>query len=412
MKKSTARKYTDYFLLTFLIAVTGFPLFYSDIEFFIIGFILSAAVFFRRNLGFDKLFLPVIVAFMAVEILQSVFFSLFEIKTFLGTVMRLGFAYFTIRVVAGRFFEYYFNVIYFFAAVSLVFYIPSIIDINFAQFFVDNVAPFFVSPFHTPGGFYEISPNIVLYTFEKSLFVSSRNSGPFWEPGAFSIFLVLAMMFRLVQKQDIVDRRIILLAITVLTTTSTSGYFALFLLIISYYLFNRKIHVSKYVMVALLAYGAGLAYMQLEFLGKKAENDIVLASETTTSRFGSALADLQDFSKNPIIGYGRGQNRYGGRSYSFFSKNLHRNNGITQLLVTYGILIFVMYFYLYHLSFTVFCRQHGFNLKFATAMLFIVMIMGFSQAIFTKPFFFGLMFLSASTKNLSSKNDTVTLSVD
>lgn len=407
MKKSSLRKVTDYFLLTYLIAVTGFPFFYNDIEFFILGFLMPAAVFLlRKPSTLKKIPRPnrsvVIIfgAFLLVEVLQSLYFGLFEIKTFLGTLMRLSAAYFTMALLAEKFYDYFVKTIFFFAVVSLLFFIPSLVIPGFADFFTDNVAPFFVSPFHTAGGFYETSPNIIIYTFEKSLFVSSRNSGPFWEPGAFSIFLILAMMFRLVQVQNIFDKKVIFFAVVVLTTTSTSGYIALFLLVASYYVYNRRVNALKYVLIGMMVYGASLAYVQLEFLEKKAKNDIALASETTSSRFGSALVDLQDFVKNPLIGYGRGSNRYGGKQMDQFYSGLHRNNGITQMLVTYGIFIFLIYFYIYHRNFWQFCKHNRFNVKFALAMLGIVMLMGFSQAIFTRPFFYGLLFVVAANKSL------------
>ncbi|MFT4524153.1 MAG: hypothetical protein ACI85F_000294 [Bacteroidia bacterium] len=418
MKKSTIRKITDYFLLTYLIAVTGFPFFYSDIEFFILGFLMPAAVFLMRKPGTltgiprpDKTVVLVFGAFLLVEVLQSLYFGLFEVKTFIGTLMRLGAAYFTMAILLDRFYDYYVKIIYFFSVISLMFFIPALVIPGFADFFTDNVAPFFVSPFHTSGGYYETSPNIIIYTFEKSLFVSSRNSGPFWEPGAFSIFLVLAMMFRLVQVQNIFDKKVIFFAVVVLTTTSTSGYIALFLLVVSYYVFNRRVNALKYVLIAMMVYGASLAYVQLEFLEKKAKNDIALASETTTSRFGSALVDLQDFVKNPLIGYGRGSNRYGGKQIDQFTSNFHRNNGITQLLVTYGIFIFLIYFYVYYRNFYRFCKDNAFNVNFALAMLLILMIMGFSQGIFTKPFFYGLLFIVSTSNGLRSlPHDKVSIS--
>ena len=408
MKISNIKKYTDYLLLILLVAVTGFPFFYSDIEFVILGFLFSLFIFVKRKLKFNRKFITVITFFLVIEILQSIYFNSFEALTFFGTYIRFGFAYFTVAALGDRFFDYYFNIIYFFAVISLIFFIPSIINNDFANLIVNNIATYFKSPFYEAGeSIYEISPNIIIYTFEKSLFVSSRNSGPFWEPGAFGVFIILAIMFRLIYTHRILTFKIVLLSIALLTTTSTSGYIALFLLLVLHYSFNKRVGATKYALILMMIYGGGLMYLQIEFLGAKANEDIILASETTTSRFGSALIDLQDFSRNPILGYGRGQNRYGGREITFFSVDQHRNNGMTQLLVTYGIIIFILYFLMYYKAIVSYCKRNRFNKKFAYAALLIIFILGFSQGIFTRPFFYALLFVDYKKINLTKEDDAL-----
>ena len=399
MNKRKIKKWTDYFLLSFLIATTGFPFFYSDIEFVILGFLISFFVFLKRNLKYNLNFILVIISFFIIESLQILYFNTFELLTFAGTYIRLGFAFFVARILSEKFFDYYFNIIYFFSVVSLIFFIPAIINPSIATFIVDNVAVIFKSPFASnTESIYKISPNIILYVFEKSLFDFQRNSGPFWEPGAFSIFIVLALLFNFVKEHKIVTFKNIVLILVVFSTTSTSGYIALFLLIVFFTVFNKKVKTSKYAFLLILMYGASLAYTQIEFLGKKAEEDIELASSTTTSRFGSALVDMNHFYENPVIGYGRGKNRYGGKEVLFFSVDQHRNNGVTQLLVTYGIYIFCLYFFIYYKNLKKFMKYNDFNDKFAFASLLVIFILGFSQGIFTRPFFYSLLFLVIPSK--------------
>lgn len=405
MKKSTIRKYTDYFLLFFLVATTGIPLFYNDIEFVLIGFAISFTVFFKRGLGYNYKLVFIILSFFIIEIMQTLYFNSFELFTFMGTFIRLGFAYYVAVILSNNFFDYYFNLIYFFCVVSLVFFIPSIVSPGIAQFIVDNIAVLFKSPFSSASqSIYETSPNIIIYTFEKSLFVSLRNSGPFWEPGAFSVFIILALIYRLAYTHKIFTFKIVLLIIVVLTTTSTSGYIALFLLLVFHYFLNKKVKASKYAIIMILIYAASLLYIQLEFLGKKAEEDILLADETTTSRFGSALVDLKDFYENPIIGYGRGANRYGGKEVMLFTVEQHRNNGLTQLLVSYGLVIFIIYFTIYYKNLLAYVKFYGFNKHFAAAGLFIIFILGFSQGVFTRPFFYALLFASVNKIKIIEKN--------
>ena len=162
---------------------------------------------------------------------------------------------------------------------------------------------------------------------------------------------------------------------------------------LGYFLFNVKNYSYKILIVAPLLYCSIYAYNELPFLKKKALENIDLADSTTTSRFGSALADLNDFSKSPWIGWGRGESRYGGKKLLYFSASEHRNNGLTKLLATYGIFIFALYFLLYFKLIRRYCEYWAFNRSFAWVGIFIVLLLGFSQGLFTRPFFYALLFV-------------------
>lgn len=123
-----------------------------------------------------------------------------------------------------------------------------------------------------------------------------------------------------------------------------------------------------------------------------------MAGSTTSSRFGSALIDFNDFSNSPFIGWGRGSMRYGGRAFTFFSDDQHRNNSVTDILATYGIFLFLFYFYMYYSSLKALCVYNGFNTHFAFYSLIVILILGFSQSIFLKPFFYSILFLGYTHK--------------
>ena len=68
----------------------------------------------------------------------------------------------------------------------------------------------------------------------------------------------------------------------------------------------------------------------------------------STSRFGSGMKDFYDFLDYPFSGLGRSsETRFKGLidKVSYYQE-MHRNNGVSDLLATYGILIFSMYFFL------------------------------------------------------------------
>ena len=357
------------------------------------GFIITGIIFFNRNLRVEKHLAYIAGAFLLIEGLQAFIFGKFDPVTFSGTYVRILFGYFTARILGRYFIDYYFRIVYVLAVISMVFYLPSLLSDSFFDFFAKSVAPDFVSPFVSENSFYSAPPNIIVYCFHNSLIESGRNSGPFWEPGAFSIFLVLAILFRLIQRRQIFERKLIFLYIVVITTFSTAGIISLLLLLISFYLTSRKSKGINYFFAALLTVGGVLIYSNVSFLGEKAETDISMAETTTSSRFGSALADLRDFARNPVTGWGRGENRYGGKRVAFFSAEQHRNNGVTHLLASYGIFIFLLYFYRYYTNLANLCRHYLVNTRFALFALFVILLLGFSQGIFTRPFFYALLFV-------------------
>jgi hypothetical protein len=129
-----------------------------------------------------------------------------------------------------------------------------------------------------------------------------------------------------------------------------------------------------------------------EFLLPKIENDILSAEETTSSRFGSALADIYRIQENPILGYGRSIAVEFGTSF-FDMESMHRNSGVTRIIVQWGILA-ILYYFLVFKSFRHVIKIYSPRLPITAALPFFVLLLsGFSQSIFQYPFFFGLMFL-------------------
>jgi len=87
--------------------------------------------------------------------------------------------------------------------------------------------------------------------------------------------------------------------------------------------------------------------------------------------------------------------RYGGREYSIFSAQQHRNNGLTGLLAMYGFILTAIYFYMYFRSFSGIVYQFERRSFFKYAALLVIFIIGFSQSLFIRPFFMCFLFLSA-----------------
>jgi len=376
----------DYLILFLLSAVTGIPFFYASTVTIFICTVFIFVIFFIRGLHYDVEFFFIIMAFALVEIMQAFVFGDFSLITILGTSVRLIMAYTAVKVVGKMFTEKYVNLIYVLTWISLFFYGLSFIP-GPIEFILKEIAPFFKNPFLEEAyRFYPISPNIIIFTFEPSLFLHHRNPGAFWEPGAYAIFLNLALIFNLIKANKLFTLKNIIIIVGILTTLSTGGYIAMFLTIIFFYISSSKLKYKFiYVTVALIL--AYLVLVNLDFMLPKVQTDIELRDETTTSRFGSGMVDFQLFLTHPFIGTGRMM------SFKYFTIDMHRNNGTMNLLATYGIFIFTLFFVLYYRSFRSICQYYQYTTKFAIYSIIVVIVLGFSQAIFMRPLFYGLMML-------------------
>ena len=91
---------------------------------------------------------------------------------------------------------------------------------------------------------YNISP---YYTWGWNTHIFARNSGPFWEPGAYQGFLIIAILFLLFNKESIkhIKIKFLLFVVTVLTTSSTTGYILATLLVITFHKRIEDIFLGK-----------------------------------------------------------------------------------------------------------------------------------------------------------------------
>jgi hypothetical protein len=383
---------SNYFLVGGLVAVSGFPFFMTaQINFFLL-FIVTTFFFLKKSLTVDSRMLWIILPFMAVEILQFLFIKPFDPIMITGTFIRMFLGFFIVTLAGKNFLRYYVNIITFFSLISFFFFFPSLLSASFFHFFTNSICPFFVSPFIDTEGFYTVWPTNILFCFHDCVLEEFRNPGPFWEPGLFAVFLNLALLFNLILEKKLFSAKNIILMVALLTTLSTAGYIAFFLLIFFYLQTNQSF--LRRLMLALIILPLIVTlYFSLDFLSSKVEQNISLAGTTTSSRFGSASVDIADFASSPFIGWGRGVMRYGGRPFAFFSEDQHRNNSVTDLLATYGIFIFILYFTNYYLSLRAICKDNVHSIPFAAMALLVILALGFSQSIFMKPFFYSLLFI-------------------
>ncbi len=215
----------------------------------------------------------------------------------IGVVVRLGLAFMTCVILNKDFFRIYIQLMVWLTALSLLMWIPY----SFSLFSMELVYNYF------GGG----TPYTILHTFHS---VNERNSGIFWEPGAFSGYLNLAIAFLLIliiQERKIkkYSFRLLLLILGVITTFSTTGYCTLLCLGsgILYILFLRKHFVLSILPMTILI-GVGYYVFQQDFMYAKILHEFEVAAAQSynweITRYGSLLHDISLWMKHPIIGSG------------------------------------------------------------------------------------------------------------
>jgi hypothetical protein len=382
---------TNYLLVWGLVAVSGFPFFYSTQAFIMLLLVITFFIFLKRSYQFDFRFFAIYGAFLLVEALQVFVVKPFEPQIMAGTFMRMFLAFLVVDICKKKFVNYYVDIMYVLIIISFIFFFPSYFFPSFNNFFINNICPFFTAPGERIEFYSRPQPTIIIFAFDSAI-PEFRNAGPFWEQGAFAIFILFGMIFNLTIEKSLWTKRSLVFSLGLLTTLSTSGYIAFFILVGSYYVINESFF-RRMIFIMISVPLAFVLYFNLEFLNAKIENNIAIAAEDNTSRFGSGLSDLKDWAKSPYVGWGRGSMRYGGRKFAFFTVEQHRNNGLSGFLCTYGIFMFIFFFYMYYKSIRAACIESSLNTSFALFGLIVVLLCGFSQTIFQYPFFFAFLYV-------------------
>jgi len=384
----------DYIIVYLLIATSGIMFFYKNDEYIFLGFLLGGILFLSRKNKMDAPFLGILFIFLVAEVLQMTYYENYKLTTLFGTIARLTFAYFTVKVVGKNFIPVYVKILHVTAIISLVFYLLTFSP-GITSFILRNIAPMFKPLFSLPQTLrYAYSPNIIVYNYNYEHVAMFRNVGPFWESGAFGVFLVVALMFNMVTDKNLFSKTNLVFLIALVTTFSTAAYLALFFFLLGYYLIRNDVK-YKYIYLVLAGMISIYGFFSFSFMQEKIEQNIANSDETTKSRFGSAKADFKVFAMSPVFGLGRTE-----ENKAMVSKKLnvlqHRNNGVTGLLASYGIVIFVIYFLSFYSSFKRYLafQQLANYRAVSVVILFTIFTIGFSQRIFLLPIFYSMMFVS------------------
>ncbi|MDQ0476440.1 O-antigen ligase [Chryseobacterium sp. MDT2-18] len=377
-----------YVFVLSILAFTGFEYFYrADILLIPIVFY-SLLIFFHKGFGVNSSLLVVLMVSI-LSLLQTLFgFNQNIFIFFITSIFFLG--YFLIaRITKYHFAIVYDNLMFIISLISLVFFFLTYND-KLLDFFITNVAVYF-HPLNIksndPNIFTE-STNILIYNFKNFAFSYNRNSGPFWEPGMYAVFLNFALFFNFIRFKRLFSFKNIVFIATIITTFSTTGYLGMFFTFITFNLFYSRSKL-RLIYIAILLLGSYFVF-QLDFLQSKIVDQLQSADSDGASRFGALLIHLQVIGDYPFIGVGEGTSRFIGQ----YTNAESTANGITLVFVKYGIPFGLCYYILLLKS----CKNIVRHLaqqpnKYLGYCLFILfLILAFSQDITIRHFYLFLIF--------------------
>lgn len=297
------------YLLTFLvIAISGNPaaLVLGGEITYVAAFVIFAYLWVRRPRRMSPAAIMFAVAMAVATLGHLLIFGVGAVWANFGFLTKIGIGLFAGTIVKD-FFRAYVRVMAILAAVSLLFYVPGLLGIDLA-----GSLSFLQVGLATGEASVGIR-HIGIHNFHNGFEV--RNSGMFWEPGAFAGYLVLAIFIAAARRRVYAIRRWEILALTaaLISTQSTMGYLAG--LLVGMYHFvgipssaqrEMRLALLPVVLVALTVL-ACFAFLKVDFLGDKIREQILSAERGVgnyeINRFGNMLYDVDFIQERPLLGW-------------------------------------------------------------------------------------------------------------
>jgi len=309
-------------------------------------------------------------------------------KTKLGFFVKLLTGFFVLKTLNQFFVKAYINVIAIFVIIiSFIFYFPSLFIHGFKEFL------FNIALSHPNPEYKESVRGLIIFNlnFGSPHDINIRNSGPFWEPGAFVGYILLAFFFNILRGIKINHIQNIILIIGSITTLSTTGYIALFFLVVFYFFYSKSI--SKIIFIPGLITVGFILFFTLSFLNQKINDQLIETQkkdlrQDSRNRFSSFIVDIEDLFSSPLVGRGiHEKTRY--IDYNRF-KISNRNNGDSDFLLKFGVIGFLVYFISIYIGFRKIILFYNFYINGANWGIIFLLIIGFSEGYFLQPFFLTL----------------------
>lgn len=387
----TKPSFFEYALLTFIILWSGGGFTYGLFPYWMLFALpIVSIVFIRKKYRFT-LSNWVTLAFLSLVLFLQFFKFGGSLVAVISPVLVMIVCMMSCFILRDGFTKTFVGIIYFLAFASLILWMINLLPAGhkaidsvanvLPQLGWDNLTSLETNSTSNPRSIY-------LFTVSDSNSIL-RNSGPFWEPGRFTIYLTLALAINIFHHNEkLTSKKNLVLLATNITTFSTTGYIGMAILLVFFIIGTQRLgRFPKAFLIIFLIMVAGYVW-QLDFMADKISEQAAQV-DLTYSRFGAAIYHWSQIMESPIIGFGPYL------SISFTDLALSPN-GVTDLMRYWGIPgALLLYLFLYKGT-DVYIGSE--NITLCVGTFATIMVLCFSQTITNSPFFFLLYFFGITSK--------------
>ena len=294
------------------------------------------------NINFSRKTVTALVSFITIAVLSAMYNHM-DFATIASRMISIIVAFFIVNFYSKKQYISIFNkVVYFIAVIAIItevvaYTIPSLFNL-FPT--VTNTANYSFSYFFIGS---------MRHSFLGEIFI--RAGGIFWEPGAFAIYIVIALMFEIFYVEKAETKKIVVYSIALVLTFSTTGYIAFtFLMLVFIFLKRFKNTNSKTFLGALFI---GLLFTLLfennpiyEMVFAKIKNN----NNTSVVRYSSLINGMEIAFDHPLLGIGSNNIReymieYSTKSIFNFGSNPMLTNTLVMQFATFGLIFGALFLF-------------------------------------------------------------------
>jgi len=304
-------------------------------------FVFFGPFMFKGKTRLQRKMIAALILFVTIAVLSAMYNDM-DFETIASRLVSVVVAFFIVTYYDKKQYISVFNkVIYLIAVVAII---TEVVAYSIPSLF--NLFPTVVNTANYSFSYFFIGS--MRYSFLGSKLI--RAGGIFWEPGAFAIYLVIALMFELFFVEKTKTKRLVVYALTLLLTFSTTGYIAFaFLMIVFIFSTNFNKTKNKAFLGALFV---GLLLILLfennpiyEMVFAKIKNN----NNTSVVRYSSLINGMEIAFDHPLLGVGSNKIReymieYSTKSIFNFGRNPMLTNTMVSQFAAFGMIYGALYF--------------------------------------------------------------------
>lgn len=398
---SNTHEKRDLFLTSLTLLILN-PTF-AQFNVFFIAFTLIALYSFKAaRLYVDGFFIFGFILITFVTFGQAIAFGSFSIMGYVGVLLIFALPYFIVRVVGLNYLKHFVSIVYFFAIISLVFWLLQNLSDQFTQLLSSISHLLRLDPIS--------NESIIIYNLEygRGMFDILKNPGFLAEGGAYSCLLILGLFFNSFKEKSMFETKNVVFILALITTQSSAGYTALGIYFVGVSITHRNI-LYKLIFAPLFILLSIYMAVELPFLMEKVTNYYTnemriyntTANPSRIGRFLSARVDIDLILEHPL--YGRGIHKET-RYLTEREEEIGYSNsylGVVGLASRYGILVWFLYFFFQFKFIKKMSVQYRYRswLLYTLAFFISLIAVGLGQNPFTSPPYLVMMFIGYYYRN-------------